>query len=73
MRLTVVVSLVRVWYQPTVVWSRWYAVRDPIVVIIIITLVTQPVFVSIQLGAIDNVRAIVLRILVTIAITTGGK
>lgn len=69
--LTVVVNLVRVWYQATVVWSRWYSVWDPIVVIVIVTLVTQPVFVSVQLGAIDHIRAIILGILVTVAITTG--
>lgn len=69
--LTVVVNLVRVWYQPAVVWSRWQCVGDPIVVVVIVTLVTQPVFVCVQLGAIDHEWAIILGILVTVAITTG--
>lgn len=71
MRLTVVVNLVRIRHQPAVVWSRWHNVRDPIVVVVVITFVTQPVFVSVQLGAVDHERAVVLGILVTVAITTG--
>lgn len=68
--LTVVINLVRVWYQPAVVWSWWFSVRDPIVVVVIVALVTHPVFVRVQLGAIYHERAIILGILVTVAITT---
>lgn len=68
--LTVVVNLVRIWYQPAVVWSRGQNVRDPIVVVVIVTLVTQTVFVCVQLGAIDHLWAIILGILVTVAVTT---
>lgn len=68
--LTVVINLVRVRYQATIVWSGRDSVRDPIVVVVIIALVALPVFVSVQLGAIDHERAIVLGILVTVAITT---
>lgn len=71
LRLTVVVNLVWVWHQSAVVWSRWQNVRDPVVVIVIVALVTESVFVCVQLGAIDHEWAIVLGILVTVAITTG--
>lgn len=69
--LTVVVNLVGVRYQPAVVWSWWQNVRDPVVVVVIVTLVAQSVFVAVQLGAIDHKWAIILGILVTVAITTG--
>lgn len=71
LRLTVVVNLVWVWHQSAVVWSWWQNVRDPVVVIVIVTLITESVFVCVQLGAIDHEWAIILGILVTVAITTG--
>lgn len=70
MRLTVVVNLVGVRYQPAVVRSRWKNVRDPIIVVVVVTLVADPVFVCVQLRAIDHEWAIILGILVTVAITT---
>lgn len=71
--LTVVVNLVGVRHQPAVVWSRRQGVRDPVVVVIVVALVTEPVFVGVQLGAVDHERAIILGILVTVAITTGEE
>lgn len=69
--LTVVVGLVGVWHQPAVVWPRGHNIGDPVVVVVIIALVAQPVFVCVQLGAVDHEWAIILGILVTVAITTG--
>ena len=71
--LTVVVSLVGVGNQPAVVWSRRHHVRDAVAVVVVVTLVAQPVFVGVHLGAVDHQRAIVLGILVTIAIATGRQ
>ena len=68
--LTVVVNLVGVGHQPAVVWSWRQSVRDPVVVVIVVALVTEPVFVGVQLGAVDHEWAIILGILVTVAITT---
>lgn len=70
LRLTVVVSLVWVCYQPAVVRSWWHGVRDPIVVIVVITFVTQSIFVGVHLGAVDDEWAVVLGILVTVTIAT---
>lgn len=72
-RLTVVVDLVGVRHQPAVVGSRWQNVRDAVVVVVIVALVTQPVFVCVKLRAIDHQRAIIFGILVTVAIATGRK
>lgn len=71
LELTVVVGLVRVWHQSAVVWSWRYNVRDSVVIIVIVTLITQAVFVGIKLGAVDHLGAIILGVLVTVAITTG--
>lgn len=71
LRLTVVVDLVGVWNQPAVIWPRRQNVRDPIVVVVVVTLVTQPVLVGVQLGAVDHEWAIILGILVTVAIAAG--
>lgn len=68
--LTVVIDLVWVWYQTAIVRSRRQSVRDPIVVVVIVALITQPVFVCVQLRAIDHEWAVILCILVTVAITT---
>lgn len=72
-RLTVVVGLVWVRYQPAVVWSRRQNVGDTVTVIVVVALVAQAVFVGVQLGAVDHQWAIVLGILVTIAIATGRQ
>lgn len=72
-RLTVVVSLVRVWNQPAVVWSWRQNVGDAVVVIVVIALVPQAVFVGVLLRAVDHQRAVVLGVLVTVAIATGRQ
>lgn len=72
-RLTVVVSLLRVRNQPAVVWSWRQNVRDAVIVIVVIALVTQAVFVGVLLRAVDHQWAVVLGILVTIAIATGRQ
>lgn len=71
--LTVVVGLVWIRYQPAVVRPWWHDVRDAIVVVVIVALVSLPVFVRVQLGAIDYERAIILGVLMTVAVTAGEE
>lgn len=72
-RLTVVVGLVRVRHQPAVVGPRRHRVGDPVVVIVIVALVSLPVFVRVQLRAVDYERAIILGVLMAVAIAAGGE
>lgn len=66
---TIRILLQRVGDQTAVIRTRWQQVWDPIVVIVVITLVSLSIFVSIQLRAVDDSWAVVPRVLVTIAIT----
>jgi len=71
--LTVAILLGWVGDQPTVVRSRGHQVRDAIIVIIIITLVTNPILVSVQLGAVNDSGAVVGAVLVPVSITVGER
>lgn len=71
--LTVVIYLVRVGYQPAVIWSRRQCVRNTVIIIIIVTFISQPVFICVQLGAVNYQWAVVFAILVTITIAEGDK
>lgn len=66
---TIQVLLQRVGDQPAVVRARWQQVWDAVVVVVIVALVSLSVFVSVQLGAVDDSWAVVPGILVTVAIT----
>lgn len=72
-RLTVRVLLQRVGNEATVVRSRGQKVRNTIIVIVVVTLVPQAIFVRVQLGAVDDRRAVVLRVLVTVTITENSR
>ena len=69
---TVAILLGWVGDQPAVVWSRGHHVWDAIVVIIVITLVTDAILISVQLGAVNDGGAVVCAVLVSISITVGG-
>lgn len=71
--LTVVVGLVRVRHQPAVVWPRRHGVRDAVVVVVIVALVSLPVFVRVQLRAVDHEWAIILGVLMAVAVAAGGR
>lgn len=71
--LTVVVGLVRVRHQPAVVWPRWHSVGDPVVVVVIVALVSLPVFVRVQLRAVDYERAIILGVLMAVTVAAGCR
>lgn len=62
---TVCVLLVRIWHKPAVVRD----IRNAVVVVIIIALVPKAVLICVYLGAVYDVRAVVLGILVAISIT----
>lgn len=66
---TVSVLLQRVGDQTAVIGARGQQVRDAVVVIVIVTLVSLAVLVSVQLGAVDNGWTVVPRVLVSIAVT----
>lgn len=65
---TVRVLLQRVGDQTAVIGTGGQQVRDAVVVIVIVALVSLAVFVSVQLGAVDNGRTVVPRVLVSVAI-----
>lgn len=67
--LTVGVLLQRVGDQTAVIRTWWQQVRDAVIIIVFITLVSFTVLVGVQLGAVDNSWAVVSRVLVTIAVT----
>lgn len=71
--LTIEVLLQWVRDQAAVVWTRWKEIRNPIVVVIIITFISDAVFVCVQLGAVDNCRTVVSGILMPISITEDRK
>lgn len=71
--LTVVIYLVRVGHQPAVIWSRRQCVRNTVIIIIIVTFISQSVFICVQLGAVNYQWAVVFAILVTITIAEGYK
>ena len=70
---TVAVLLGRVGDQPAVVWSRRHQVWDAVVVIIVVTLVTNPILISVQLGAVNDRGAVVCTVLVPVSITVGER
>ncbi len=71
--LTVVIYLVRVGHQPAVIWSRRQCVRNTVIIIIIVTFISQSIFICVQLGAVNYQWAVVFAILVTITIAEGYK
>lgn len=72
--LTVAVLLGRVGDQPAVVRARGYQVWDAVVVVVIVTLITNPILVSVQLGTVDDGGAVVCAVLVPISVAVGkGK
>lgn len=68
-RLTVAILLGRIGNQTAVVWPRGHQVRDTIIVIVIVTLVTNSILISVQLGTVDNGGAVVCTVLVPISVT----
>lgn len=66
---TIQVLLQRVGHQTAVVGTRRQQVRDPIIIIVVITLVPLSVFVCVQLRTVDDGRAVVPGVLVSVAIT----
>lgn len=67
--LTVTIFLAWVGNQPAVVWARGHQVWDAIVVVVIVTFVTDSVLIRVQLGAIDDGGAVVCAVLVAVPIT----
>lgn len=65
---TVRVLLQGVGDQTAVIRTRGQQVWDAVVVIVIVTLVSLAILVSVQLGAVDNGRTVVPRVLVSVAI-----
>lgn len=71
--LTVTVLLGWVGDQPTVVRSRGHQVWNAVIVIIIVTLVTDSILISVQLGAVNDVGAVVCAVLVPVSVTVGER
>lgn len=71
--LTVAILLGWVGDQPAVVWSRGHQVWDTIIVIIIITLVTNSILIGVQLGTVNDGGAVVCAVLVPISIAAGER
>lgn len=71
--LTIVIFLPWVGDQPAVVRARGQEVRNAIIIIILITLITQPVLICVQLGAVNNGGAIVCAVLVPITIAASTE
>lgn len=69
--LTVAVLLGRVGDQPAVVWSRGHQVWDAVIVVIVITLVTNSILIRVQLGTVYDSGAVVCTVLVPVSITVG--
>lgn len=67
--LTVAILLGWIGDQPAVVWSRGQQVWDAIIVIIIITLITNSILICVQLSTVDDSGAVVCAVLVAISIT----
>lgn len=66
---TIQVLLQGVRDQTAVVRTRGQQVWDAVIVVIIVTLVSLPVLVGVQLGAVDDSRAVVPGVLVAVAVT----
>lgn len=71
--LTVAIFLGWVGDQPAVVRARGHQIWDAIVVIIIITFITDPILVSVQLGTVDDGGAVVCAVLVAVPVTAGQR
>lgn len=71
--LTVAILLGRVGDQSAVVWSRRHQVWNTIIIIVVITLVTNSILISVQLGTVNDGGAVVRAVLVPISITVGEK
>lgn len=67
--LTVSVFLPGVRDQAAVVWSGGPAVRDAVVVVVLVALVPDPVLVRVQLGAVGHRGAVVPGVLVAVPIS----
>ena len=66
--LTVAILLGWVGDQLTVVSSRGYQVWDAIIVIIIITLITNSILICVQLGTVEHSGAVLRAVLVAVSI-----
>lgn len=71
--LTVAVLLPGVGDQPTVVRPWGHGVRDAVIVIIIIALITNAILVRVQLGTVDDRGAVIRAVLVPVAVTVESK
>lgn len=71
--LTVTVFLAWVGNQAAVVWARGHQVWDAVIVIVIVTLIANPVLVSVQLGTVNDGGAVVCAVLVAVPVTGEGK
>lgn len=71
--LTVAILLAWVGDQPAVVWSRGHPVWNAIIVVIIITLVTDSILISVQLGTVNDVGTVVCTVLMPVSITVGER
>ena len=67
--LTVAIFLGWVGDEPAVVWARRHQVWDAIVIVIVITFIADPIFVSVQLGTVNDCGAVVCAVLVAILVT----
>ena len=65
---TIQVLLQGVGDEPAVVGAGGQEVRDPVCVVVVVTLVPLSVLVRVQLGAVDHRRTVVPRVLVTVAV-----
>lgn len=65
---TIRVFLQRVRDQPAVIRTRRQQVRDAVVIVIIVTLISHSVLVGVQLGAVDDGWTVVPGVLVAVAI-----
>lgn len=70
--LTIRVLLVGVGDEAAVVWAGRCVVGDAIVVIVVVTVIPQPIVVRVQLGTVGDLGAVVLGVLVPVPIT-GSK
>ena len=69
--LTVAVLLGGVGDQPAVVRARGYQVGDAIVVVVVVTLIANPILVRVQLGTVDDGGAVVCAVLVPVSVAVG--
>lgn len=69
--LTIRVFLGGVRDEPAVVRAWRFLIWDPVIVVVIVTFIAQPVVVCVQLGAVGHRRAVVPRVLVTVPVAGG--